>query len=151
MFIRLYDKYFEIVMLSLFVTHCNKCFSEILKERMLSLLLTLCNNNWNCKELRYHPDFSGLIFPKFSREEENTANWYVIVTWLLWKFPIFNTIPFFFLSQKILIMHGVWNTNNISWTNQYRFSNSSIFLPFLSKFGPKNQNCLVQMKFGNID
>ena len=80
----------KFVMLSLFVTFCNKFFSEILKERMLGLLLTFCNNNWNCKELRSNPDFCCLIFKKLSREEETTVNWYVIVTWLLWKFSIFK-------------------------------------------------------------
>ena len=60
---------------------------------------------------------------------------------LMRKYP-----PNFFFTWIIFITHGEWNIN-ILWTNQHRISHSGIFLPFLSKFGPKNQNCLFKMKF----
>ena len=80
----------------------------------------------------------------------------VIITRLFWKFWIFSNqlgqniirkcTPDYFLARKIpkyCVKHIY-----ILWTNQCRISHLGIFLPFLSKVGPKNQNCLFKMKFG---
>ena len=118
------------------------------KKRVLSLFITLCNKGW------YYNEFilslcTPFIVHSWRLQERRglLLNDDVIVTWLFWKFWIFNNsqgksiikkhTPDYFLARKTLITCVEWSTP----------ISISTFLPFLSKFRQKNQNCLFKMKF----